>query len=624
MNSDNNLEELCKLVRHNIITSTTEAGSGHASSALSGVELGTVLFFGGPPAGGFFRQDLKNPNSLENDRFILSKGHASPLLYSLYQAAGVVTRDELMKLRKFDSPLQGHPTPEFPYVDVTTGSLGQGLSVGLGMTLGLRRKFKNPPNVFVLLGDSEFAEGQIYEALQVASFYKTSNLIGILDVNRLGQSRETMLGWDLQTYEKRVSSFGWNTVVIEDGHNTDKVTEAYQKALAFKNERPTMVIAKTVKGRGITLFEDKDGWHGKPVPKNQLNDALKELGEVDLKLKGGIPLPKKHEAAIHLEGEGSEGNSLEKKDYEIGQEISTRQAYGDALALVGQINPNLISLDGEVSNSTFSEKFRVTFPDRYFEMFIAEQNMISVAVGLQAVGYVPFASTFASFLTRTFDQIRMARYSNANLKLIGSHSGVSMGQDGPSQMGLEDLAMTLVIPNSTVLVPSDAVSVSKLVEEMTKKEGIIYLRTMRSPTPVIYKQDEEFPIGGSKVLAESESDLAVVFVMGVTVHEALRAKKALSKENLSVAVVDLYSVKPMDAETVARLAKKSKKVIVVEDHYPYNGLGDAVLSALVEKNVQVDKYVHLCVAKPPRSGTPEELRAYEEIDAAAIVKAVKS
>ena len=614
MISVNDLQELCKLIRYDIITSTTEAGSGHATSALSAVELMATLFFGG-----YFKSDIENPKSLENDRFILSKGHASPLLYSLYQVAGALTQKDLLKLRKFDSQLQGHPTIEFPYADVATGSLGQGLSIGLGMALGLSKKFKNPPNVFVLLGDSEFAEGQNYEALQIGSYYKLENLIGIVDVNRLGQSRETMLGWDIQTYEKRASSFGWNTVVVEDGHDIKRVEGAYQKALSFKNKRPAMIIAKTVKGKGVSFLEDQEGWHGIPVPKDKLEEALKELGEINPELRGEIAKSENREPTSQTKS----GGGVNKTSYEIGQQVSTRQAYGETLALVGQNNPNLVSLDGEVSNSTLSQKFKDAFPNRYFEMFIAEQNMVSAGVGLSKVGFHPFASTFAAFFTRAFDQVRMARYSESNLKFVGSHSGVSIGQDGPSQMGLEDLAMMLVIPKNTVLVPSDAVSTAKLVEEMVKIDGLAYLRTMRNPTPVIYKVDEKFSIGGSKVLIEAESDVAVIFAMGVTVHEAIEAQKQLKGENISVAVVDLYSVKPMDMETVARLAEKTKKVVVVEDHYAYNGLGDSVLSALIEKGVKIDSYAHLCVSKIPRSGTPEELRSYEEIDAVAIIKAIK-
>ncbi len=615
MNSVNDLQEICKLIRYDIITSTTEAGSGHATSAMSAVELAAVLFFAG-----YFRQDISNPKSLENDRFILSKGHASPLLYSLYQAAGVVTREDLLSLRKFNSHLQGHPTPEFPYADVATGSLGQGLSVGLGMALGLRQKFHNPSNVFVLLGDSEFSEGQIYEALQLGSFYKLQNLVGILDVNRLGQSRETMLAWDLQTYEKRVSSFGWNTIVIEDGHDISRIDGAYQKALSFNNERPTMIIAKTVKGKGVSFLADQENWHGKAVPKDKLEEALKELGEINLELTAEIQKPEGHQPVKQKRANAKP----EKKSYELGQEVSTREAYGDKITLVGQNNPNLVVLDGETSNSTLSEKFRAVFPERYFEMFIAEQNMISVAVGLSKVGFNPFASTFAAFMTRAFDQIRMARYSEANLKLVGSHSGVSIGQDGPSQMALEDLAMMLVVPKNTVLVPCDAVSTSKLVEEMMTIDGLAYLRTMRGATPVIYKGDETFPIGGSKVIVESDKDVAVIFAMGITVHEAITAQKQLSKDDVAVAVVDLYSIKPMDGETVARLTKKAKKIIVVEDHYAYNGLGDTVLSTLADQNVPFEKYVHLCVGKIPRSGTPEELRTFEGIDSDAIVKAVHS
>lgn len=609
MTTTNDLQALCRLIRYDILTSTTEAGSGHATSSLSAVELAAVLFFGG-----FFRQDLKNPKNLQNDRFILSKGHASPLLYSLYQAAGAVSHEELMTLRKFDSPLQGHPTPEFPYVDVATGSLGQGLSLAVGMLLGLRLKKLSDPRLFVLIGDSEFAEGQNWEALEIASFYKLKNLIGILDVNRLGQSRETLLGWDVDAYEKRISSFGWNTVVIEDGNDIGTVQKAYKKALALKTEAPTMLIAKTVKGSGVSLLENEEGWHGKPLPKDRLEDALKELGNVDLHLKGTVAAPNT------TPPENTQENVRNIQNPPLPHEpMSTREAYGEALALVGQYNPNIISLDGEVSNSTFSEMFRKVFPDRYFEMFIAEQNMISTAVGASKMGLIPFVSTFAAFFSRAFDQIRMSQYSKANLKLVGSHSGVSIGEDGPSQMALEDLAMMRSVLESTILYPADAVATVKLVQLMAERDGLIYLRINRPTTPIIYSEADEFEIGGSKILSESESDTAVIFTAGITVHEALKAKKTLAEKGVSVAVVDLYCVKPLDEETVKRLSLKTGHVVVVEDHYPDGGLGDAVKEALTSGDI---KFSHLAVKKTPRSGKTEELLSFEEIDANAIISAV--
>ncbi len=614
------LSELCKLVRYDILTSTTAAWSGHPTSSLSAVELVVTLFFGGPPDGGFFHQDLENPHEWYNDRFVLSKGHASPLLYSLYQVAGALTHEELMKLRTFNSPLEGHPTPNFKYADAATGSLGQGLSVGLGMALGIRLR-KQKSKVFVLLGDSEFSEGQIYEALQLASHHKLNNLVGILDVNRLGQRGETMLGWDIEIYQKRVSAFGWETIIVKDGHNLEEVYKAFGETA--QQIKPLMIIAKTIKGKGVSFLENQEGWHGKALSKEQLDKALEELGEVDLNLKGTIAKP------ISMGGGGGgtrqrAGGILpstggRKPPTGPVEKISTREAYGNAIKLVGQTDPNLVILDAEVSNSTFSETFAKEFPDRYFEMFIAEQNMISVAVGLAKLGFTPFASTFAAFLSRAHDQIRMAQYSQVNIKLVGSHVGVSIGKDGPSQMGLEDLAIMRSILESKIFYPSDASSTIKLTQLASEEKGIFYIRTAREKTPVIYSETEEFHIGGSKVLRQSDQDIVTVFSCGITLHEALKAYDQLKKDGTSAAIVDLYSVKPIDSETIKKMLQKTKNIIVVEDHYPAGGLGEAVLSAIGDGA----NFIHLCVRKLPHSATPEELLAYEEIDAEAIIKAVK-
>lgn len=615
------LEKICKLVRYDILTSTTAAGSGHATSSLSAVELAVTLFFGG-----FLRCDLANPHDLANDRFILSKGHASPLLYSLYQAAGVGSSQDLQSLRKFNSPLQGHPTVEFPYVDVATGSLGQGLSVGLGMALGIQLKVQSEklkieriPHVFVLLGDSEFSEGQIWEALQLASYYKVRNLVGILDVNRLGQRGETMLGWDTGTYQKRIESFGWETITIDDGHDLGKIQKAFESLLGgVATSKPKMIIAKTIKGKGVSFLENQDSWHGKALPKEKLDEALKELGEIDKSIRGIV---KKPEWKFGKGKSETNADTLTPNSYVSSSKriyfVATREAYGNALVSLGYTNPNLVVLDAEVSNSTFSEKFKKQFPHRFLEMFIAEQNMISVALGLSKTGFIPFASTFAAFTTRAFDQIRMAQYSKANIKLAGSHAGVSIGQDGPSQMGLEDIAMMRSILESTVFYPADAVSTVKLVEIMTKTEGLFYIRTTRSETPVIYGETDEFEIGGSKVLKESEKDVAVVFTAGITLHEALKAHDELEKEGINIAVVDLYSIKPIDQQTIQQFGNKVPRIIVVEDHYPAGGIGEAVAP-------YISNFIHLAVKKIPRSGTTEELLAFEEIDAEAIKKAVKA
>ncbi len=620
MQSTQELKELCKLVRHHIITSTTNAGSGHPSSSLSAVELMTTLFFGG-----VFKQNISKPHDLGNDKLILSKGHASPLLYSLYRVAGAITDDDLAKLRKHNSMLEGHPTPLFPYCDVGTGSLGQGLSIGLGMALGINLRTKNLelrteniPKVFVLMGDSEFAEGQIYEALQLAGHYKTNNLVGILDVNRLGQRGETMLGWNLQAYAKRIESFGWKTVIIKDGHAVEEIQKAFGH---ISEDRPTMIIAKTIKGKGVSFLENTDGWHGKPVPKEKLEEALKELGKINPALVGKIVAPvflnsvqDPHDASLKLQA----------TSYKLHDSIATRQAYGDALVEVGKQDENIVVLDAEASNSTFAETFKKTFPDRFFEMFIAEQNMVSVALGLSKVGFKPYVSTFAAFLTRAFDQIRMSQYSYADIAFCGSHVGVSIGADGSSQMGLEDISMFRSILNSVIFYPSDASSAIQQLKLLHQSKGIGYLRTTRESLPVLYTREEvkSMKIGGSKIIHQSPQDKAVVFCAGVTLHEALKAYKALNFEGISIAVVDLYSIKPLDEATIKKFSHLP--MIAVEDHYPAGGLGEAVLSVISNFKIQISNFVHLCVRKIPHSGSPEENLRYAEIDASAIVKAIKN
>lgn len=611
------LSDLIKLIRYNILTSTTAAGTGHPTSSLSAVELLATLFFRG-----FIKMDLDNPKYIFNDRIIFSKGHASPLLYSLYQAAGVISHEELSTLRQFDSILEGHPTPRFKYIDVATGSLGQGLSIGLGMALGIKLKikqenlsFSREPKVFVLLGDSEMAEGQVWEALQLASHYQTNNLIAILDVNRLGQRGETMLGWDVETYEKRISAFGWETVVV-DGHNVEEIARAYETLLNVANSKPKMIIAKTVKGKGISFIEDQDNWHGKSLPETDLQKALAEIGPINKTLVGTVSKPeivKVNTSTTTLE--------LDVPEFDKNKLIATREAYGEALIGIAEKTKNIVVLDGETSNSTYAEKIKKTHPELFFEMYIAEQNMASTAVGFDKVQYKAFISTFAAFLTRAFDQIRMSQYSEAQVKVIGSHAGVSIGPDGSSQMALEDLAMMRSILKSIVLYPSDAVSTIKLVELMYNYEHVSYLRTTREKTPLLYSASDSFKIGGSKVVFESENDVAVVIGAGITLHEAIKAYHELQKEHISIAVVDAYSVKPLDEETIKRLAKKTNKVVVVEDHYPYGGLGEAVKNCLSGMDAQV---CHLSVTKVPRSGTLAELLRFEEIDAQAIIQAVKS
>jgi transketolase len=615
MNTED-ISKLCKRIRVSIIKSTTTAGSGHPSSSLSAVELTTVLFFNG-----FFKQDTSHFQNQNNDKFILSKGHAAPLLYSLYEAAGVISQDELLTLRKFSSHLQGHPTPEVPFVDVTTGSLGQGLSVGVGMALGLRKKLQ-APNVFVLLGDSEFAEGQNYEALQLAGHYTLNNLFAILDVNRLGQRGETQIGWDIETYKKRVESFGWNVVLIEDGHNIEEIQKAYSSALNGSSlMQPTMFIAKTKKGAGVSFMEDRDNWHGKPIPQNQLEQALKDIGEVDLTIKGAISAPENDDNDENIVVEVKNTNKV----YTSSEQVSTREAYGHALADLAKQNKHIVALDAETSNSTYAEFVKKETPEQFIECYIAEQNMVSMALGLSKVGYIPFASSFAAFLSRAFDQIRMSQYSRPTLNIVGSHAGCSIGVDGASQMALEDISMMRSLRESTVLYPSDGISAYRLTNEMVKQSGISYLRTTREKTPILYGANEQFPIGGLKIhygVSDKSSYEALIISAGITLHEALKAQKQLEEKQIHTVVVDLYSVKPLDSKTLQELTEKTKKIIIVEDHYETGGIGETVITSLSESRVQSLEFVHLCVRKEPRSGTPEELLRYEEIDAEAIVKAI--
>lgn len=657
------LEQYCKLLRYDIVTSSTEAGSGHPTSSLSAVELmGTLMY------GGYYRYDFDNPHNVFNDRILFSKGHASPLYYSLFQVAGAISYEELMTFRKFTSNLEGHPTPKFKYTEASTGSLGQGLSVGLGIALGIKLRFnsmssramnagvegstysptpvakdsstalrsgrndneKQIPKVFVLLGDSEFAEGQIYEALQLASHYKANNLVGILDVNRLGQRGETMLGWDLQAYENRVKAFGWNVVTLWDGHDIEKIRQAYANIYGAANDlgldptKPTMIIGKTMKGKGISFLENKDDWHGKPVGRDMLAQAVRELGEIDKNLKAVIEKP----SVIATIKTSENAAPLEGIPYPIyDKPAATREAYGDALIMMGQKYPNLVVLDAETSNSTYADKFAKKFPERYFEMFIAEQNMVSVAAGLARMGFVPFVSSFAAFLTRAFDQIRMAQYSESNIKIVGSHAGVSIGYDGSSQMALEDLSMIRSILESVVLYPSDPISTLKLAEHAYNRKGIVYMRMTREKTKALYFTEDSFEIGGSHVLKESDQDVAVVFSAGITLHETLKAYETLGTHNIKIGVVDLYSVKPIDEKTIIAQAKKTGHVIIVEDHYPAGGIGEAVKNVLATHAKEFAKPVtvtHLCVQAIPRSGSPQELLEYEGIDAETIAHAVKS
>ncbi|MDA2922797.1 transketolase [Patescibacteria group bacterium AH-259-L07] len=616
-----NLEKIAKLIRYWSLTSTTEAGSGHPTSSLSAVELMAGLMFGG-----IFRFDKDNPNYPNNDRLIFSKGHASPLFYALWAATGVLDEKELMTLRQFGSSLEGHPTPLFPYTEAATGSLGQGLSIGAGMALNAKYLDKLPYKTYVLLGDSEMSEGSQWEAIQLAYHYKLDNLIGILDVNRLGQRGETMYGHNIDEHEKRIKAFGWKTITI-DGHSFKQVISAYKKATDVK-DRPTMIITKTVKGKGISILEDKNGWHGKPLNREELKKALKELGEIDKSIRGIIAKPGQKEsekpnyptASVCLPS----GECVEVQRFEFSKvkPLATRKAYGMALVNIYPQYQNIVSLDAEVSNSTYSEIFQKYYPKQFFEMFIAEQNMIGVALGLAARGKIPFVSTFAAFLTRAFDQIRMSQYSyeRANIKFVGSHAGVSIGQDGPSQMGLEDIAMFRSLINSVVLYPSDAISTEKLVEAAAKHKGIVYIRTTRPATLIIYDTSEAFPIGGSKVIKQSSKDRATVVAAGITLYEALAAYEELKKQNIYIRIIDCYSIKPIDISTLTKAAQETKYIITVEDHVGEGGLGEAVKSALSSTGAKV---YSLAVDKIPHSGSRQELFDFEGISCDAIIKKIK-
>lgn len=634
------LEKINKLMRYWILEMTTRAGSGHPTSSLSAVELMTTLMFGG-----FFKFDLQDKENPSNDRLIFSKGHASPLFYSLWAMAKGIEADELQTYRQFGSRLEGHPTLRFPFTEVATGSLGQGLSVGLGVALASRKFDKTNSRVFVLLGDSEMAEGQNWEAMEVASYYKLNNLVAILDVNRLGQRGETMLGHDLTTYQKRAESFGWNAVIV-DGHNIDEIFQAYQ--ISENSDKPTIIIAKTIKGKGVSFLENENGWHGKVLNQEEFEKAVLELGEVDFDVRGEVELLENVMKQVIKPVPAEENENVVKRvlkpvpadddkkfneidssllpvvprnDFVIGDLVATREAYGTGLAKLMAEDEKVIVLDAETSNSTRAEEVKKYFPDRFLEMFIAEQNMASVASGLARRGYKPFVSSFSAFLTRLHDQVRMANLSQQNLVVVGSHCGVSIGEDGGSQMGLEDLAMFRSLLNSTVLYPSDAVATEKLVKLASENSGITYIRTTRGKTPVLYSPDEEFKIGGCKILKQNEKDVVAIVSAGITLIEALKAYWILQKKGISAKIVDLYSVKPLDEKTLLQIAKEVKFIVSVEDHYLEGGIGEAVRSAL---GTEAGKVISLAVKKPCQTGKLEELLSYEEIDSEAIVKRVLS
>jgi transketolase len=602
------LQGIANQLRIHSIAATTAAGSGHPTSCCSAADVVAGLFFG------HMRYLPKDPHYYNNDRFILSKGHAAPLLYAAWAETGLFPAEELLKLRQFGSDLEGHPTPRLPFVDVATGSLGQGLSVGVGMALCARLD-QLDYRTYVLLGDGEIAEGAVWEAASLAGLCKLNNLVAVVDVNRLGQSQATAFGHDLDVYRKRFEAFGWRTEEI-DGHDMEEILEVL--AAAGLGDQPLVILAKTLKGAGISFIQDKEGWHGKPL--NQ-EEAARAIAELQPRAKTGTDVPIPAPSQLSAPNNAAPA-SYPPLTYKPGDSIATREAFGNALLRIGETDPRVVALDGDTKNSTYSEKFLKKFPERFTECFIAEQNMVGVATGFAARGKVPFASTFATFFTRAFDQIRVAGISQANLKLAGSHVGVSIGEDGPSQMGLEDIAMMRAIAGSTVLYPSDAVAAEKLVEQMAATKGICFLRTSRPKTPVIYSNEESFPIGGAKVLRQSANDRATVVAAGVTLFEALKAADALKKEGIDITVIDAYSVKPLAREVIKAAAQKTHHtVITVEDHYAEGGLGDAVAGELSAEGIKVHK---LAVRALPRSGKAEELLAHFGIDAAAVVKAVKA
>ncbi len=605
------MQDLAAQLRVDSIRSTTAAGSGHPTSSTSAADLMAVLH------AKYLRYDWNNPKRLTNDRLIFSKGHACPLLYAMFKAAGAIEDHELMLLRKNRARLQGHPNPRvLPLVDVATGSLGMGLAIGVGMALSSKYVDKLNNRIWVLLGDSEMAEGSVWEAFDKAWTYKLNNMIAIIDMNRLGQRGPTNLQWDSAAYANRARAFGWHALEI-DGHDIGAIDRAYDYACK-QTDRPTCLIAKTKKGAGIEEVADQDNWHGKAIPADMAERAIKALGGVKNRIFPMQP------AEANVPPRTVPLGPAKLPTYAVGTKEAVRKAYGDALAALGNSIPQLIAVDGEVSNSTYADVFARAHPERFFEMFIAEQCMVSVANGFAALEKRVFASSFAAFLTRAYDQIRMAAIAGASLSLSGSHAGVSIGEDGPSQMALEDLAMMRAIYGSTVLYPSDPNQTAQLVQQMTELKGISYIRTTREKLPVIYPPTDTFTVGSSKTIKTSAQDKVAIIAAGITVHEALTAYELLQKEGITVRVIDAYSIKPIDKKTIHLAAKECGKIITVEDHWPEGGLGDAVLEALSGKDEIRATVLKLAPRSMPGSATPAELLDAAGINASAIVKAVKA
>jgi len=618
--------DLAAQLRVDSIRSSTSAGSGHPTSSMSAADLLAVL------VSRHLRYDWEDPRSPLNDHLIFSKGHASPLLYAVFKAVGVVSEDELINgYRRFGQRLEGHPTPVLPWVDVATGSLGQGLPDGVGVALAGRYLERLPYRVWVLCGDSEMAEGSIWEALDKASYYKLSNLIAILDVNRLGQRGATDLGWDTAAYAERAMAFGARTIEI-DGHDLSVIDHAFVEAASHvAGDKPTLIIAKTIKGKGFSEVENALDWHGKPFPPDMADRAIAELGGVrSLVIRGAHPQPAEpgpvlqHPSTLPQQPGDAPQPSKEPPIYKTGEKVATRKAYGDALVALGARDPKVVALDGEVSNSTYAYEFARAFPERYFEMFIAEQQMIAAATGLAVRGYKSFASTFAAFFTRAYDFIRMGAVSGVDLRLVGSHAGVEIGADGPSQMALEDLAMMRAVHGSTVLYPADGTSTAALVAAMAETPGISYMRTTRGSYPGLYAHGEAFPVGGSKTLRSGPTDQVTLIGAGVTLHECLRAADLLTADGIAARVIDCYSVKPIDVGALtAAVVDTAGRIVVAEDHHPEGGLGAAVADALLEAGQRDFRLTRLAVREMPGSGTGAELLAWAGVDAEHIADAAR-
>ncbi len=598
--------ELGQQLRVDSIRSSSAAGSGHPTSSMSAADIMAVLM------SKYLHYDFDNPDDPRNDHLIFSKGHASPLLYAMYKAAGAISDEEMMTFRQLGSRIEGHPTPVLPFVDVATGSLGQGLPISVGVAMAGKRLDQLPYRVWCLCGDSEMAEGSMWEAFEHAGFHGLDNLIAIIDVNRLGQTGETMQGWDLDAYRNRAEAFGWNAIEV-DGHDIGAADDALSKAIE-PTGRPTVIIAKTEKGHGVAAVANKNGKHGKPVADEEA--AIAELGGVrDIRVD--VPKP-----TISGDPHTFPAGDLTLPSYEPGTKEATRKAFGDTLVAVGKAHGDVVAIDGEVGNSTYTEEFAEALPDRFFQAYIAEQQMISYAVGMQVRGWKPFAATFAAFLARAYDFVRMAAVSRANIKLAGSHAGVSIGEDGPSQMALEDLASFRAVHGSTVLYPSDPNQTAALVAQMVDRDGIVFMRTTREKTPVIYQPGEEFPIGGARVVRRTDDDAVTLIGGGITLHEALKAAHSLAEEGINARVIDLYTVKPIDAETVRAAARETGAILTVEDHWIEGGIGDAVLAALAEEQPH-PIVVKLAVTEMPGSGKPAELLHAAGIDADCIANAAR-